>query len=213
MDNINNSKESNEDNNTHPELKCPFTLDYFEDLIQLPCCGQAISREPICVYMNNGKDICPLCRDDISSFAPRDCAPLRNLASLVEKAKNGSSESSNTMPDPIENSIHLFNENQELLGSLTMLVSDNNISQKMICRLNIDTSTLDKTLLIAVIDKSGSMSNEMHQVRYSLENILNITYDNPNRNTTLVLYNHQATSVNIDKSRPKVEYERNIRSY
>ena len=42
------------------ELICPITHMLLEDPVQLPCCGRAISREPLLKWLEN-KPVCPLC--------------------------------------------------------------------------------------------------------------------------------------------------------
>jgi len=76
--------------------------------------------------------------------------------------------------------------------------------QKIIGKLeftNANNTNNFKTLLIPVVDQSGSMAGSpIEQVKYSLNRILDITYSNPSLMTTIIGYHDTAKSTEINKS-------------
>ena len=69
------------------ELTCPITLELFQDPITVPCCGKALSRNPLREYLTN-KALCPLCNGDLSSFDASTAQTNKNLLAFVELIKN-----------------------------------------------------------------------------------------------------------------------------
>ena len=69
------------------DLTCPYTLDWLEDPVTLPCCGRTVSRTPLLVSLNITQQ-CSLCRGDLSNYNALTAPMSRNIAYLVEEAKN-----------------------------------------------------------------------------------------------------------------------------
>lgn len=69
---------------TPPDLTCPISLEYFEDPVLTPCCGNTLSRASLRLAMPK----CPLCRTAIDAAHPGysvEDAPInRTVKNLVE---------------------------------------------------------------------------------------------------------------------------------
>lgn len=180
---------------TNPtNLQCPILHDLFEDPVSLPCCGRAVSRTPLIVALNIDPR-CPICRGDVGAFDPVTAPTSRDLAYLVEEARNSS------LPPPTPQS----EPTGQWKATLTLLKDEYSMFQKKIGRLEFSNDkVLFKTLLIPVIDRSGSMGGApMTQVRYSLKRLLDLSYANPNIATTVVTYDDREESHHIDTSMPR----------
>ncbi|AYV77769.1 MAG: ankyrin repeat protein [Edafosvirus sp.] len=178
---------------THEDLICPILGDYFVDPVNLNCCGKAVSRQPLIEWLQM-QLVCPLCRANLPDFDAVNAPMAKNLAYLVEKAKKENEEKT----IKIDEKDHGWN------AKIFPLINDRpSAYQQVIGRLqiaNVNTNHQFKTLLIPVIDQSGSMSGKpIEQVKYSLNRILDITYKNPNLLTNIIHYHDIAKSTEIDK--------------
>lgn len=170
-------------------LTCPLTLTWFVDPVVVPCCGQAISKKELSTWVNQNHK-CPLCAQYVSSV---DNLPIaRNLVYLVEEQQKNHLD--------IDTPIELFQKN-EWEGVLKYAT----IGRKRIGRIEINnTIRKAKTLLIPIVDESGSMSgNPTKQVKYSLEQIFDATYDNDHLITHIISYSDNTQSFPINKTIPK----------
>ena len=188
--------------NPSVDLICPLTLDWLEDPITLPCCGRSISRVPFVIWQNNS-NLCPLCKQALGTFNGRSVPKSVNLAYLVEQAiasNQPKPEIKKTSPAKWTAKIH-------------RLCNNNSINQTVIGRLDFSTSDNKynfKTLLIPVIDRSGSMSGAPTvQVKYSLNRIVDLLYDNPQLIANLVTYDDQYNIIELNNAVPK-EHNRDI---
>ncbi|MBA4242259.1 MAG: hypothetical protein C0448_16180, partial [Sphingobacteriaceae bacterium] len=93
-------------------------------------------------------------------------------------------------------------------------LSTNTFNETVIGKLEFTHSSgksMFKTLLVPVIDDSGSMSGSpIRQVRSSLDRLLDITYKNSHILTHMVTYGSNANNYEINKTRPVCEYRTKI---
>lgn len=189
------------ENKLYENLLCPISLGLLIDPITLPCCGNSVSKQEMLNCWNNNKN-CPMCRADLSLADPDQIPINKNLAYLVEEASLKGEVIQN--PEKIENSkkkkwkatIHKITNNSPIDCTLGYL----NIK----CH---DPKYKFKTLLIPVIDESGSMSGyPTQQVKYSLQRIVDLTFQNRNMITYMIGYSDNAKSYIVDPQIQRAEY-------
>lgn len=179
-------------------LTCPILMGLMEDPVTLPCCGKSVSREPLVNhYDNNGN--CPWCRNEMND--PRKFPKNIDLANLIDQV-NGL-----VQPMPV---VPIVQIQTEYSAKLYPLRNNFGSGQSIVGKLQI-TSNKNlsfKSLIIVVVDKSGSMSgNPIKQCQYSLERFLDLTYKHKHLISNVVLYNDKATVTNIDTKNPMTKYE------
>lgn len=190
------------------DLMCPILLDWLEDPIIIPCCGKAVSKLPLyeCV-----KDIvdkrCPNCNKNINNFDILNAPVSLNILNIVKRFKESNPLYMSNLVQKKKNQISLDWEGkidwmepptnsayQTVLGKLKLTCTDNKFNFK--------------TLLIPVIDKSGSMGgNPISQCIYSLNRIIDLAYSNPNIITNIITYNDLAVSIPINTSQTIESYK------
>lgn len=188
------------------DLKCPLTLDLLEDPIATPCCGKCISRQPF-IDCHNLHRKCPLCNQDLNDLNPMSLPTVKNIAYLCEQAKQFMDGKS----------IDLFSEpkitQSDCRAKLYCLSDDSRPNSCMIGKLEIQTNIKNfNTLLIPVLDKSGSMAgNPIIQCKYSMERIVDITYQYKHLITHIVTYDDTASSFHVDTKMNIEFYKEKIR--
>ena len=189
-------------------LTCPITLELFENPITLPCCGQVVSKTPIIRIINEGSGLCPLCNNNLENFDVINAPITVNIQSLIDELNNKNNNDNNlitrmmnyftkSVENPIKSDIKYFTNSMynTKIGLLELKLPKNNY----------------KTLLIPIIDKSGSMSRNFNQVKYSLERILDLTFDNKdNILTTIITYNDRASHLDFDTINNSKLYYNNL---
>lgn len=192
------------DKQINEDLLCPITLELLEDPVIPSCCGRAISRQALITCLQNSS-LCPMCHTDISHINPMDLPKAVNLAYLVEKEKN--------KQEPVE----LFcppKVNSKWKAVVHKLCNNDGVFHTVIGQLNIinnDNSFKFKTLLIPVIDESGSMSgNPTEQVKYSLNRIVDMTFKYSQVMTHVIGYSDNVIQFAIDKTNPIDSYRAHI---
>ena len=196
--------------NQFEDLKCPLLLDFMEDPINLPCCGKAVSRQPFIELCWNINKLCPCCQNLTSidaytkqpnNFDPNIIPTAKNLAYLIEEAKKTKFKFEQVQK------IHKWNAKIDILMS-------NSVHRSIIGKLSItnsDTKFKFKTLLIPVVDQSGSMcGSPFEQVKYSLKSIVDLTYHYPQIITNIIGYSTFATVKEINTALPKELYNTDI---
>ena len=143
-------------------LTCPITRELFDYPIQLPCCGQSCSRDPLSIWLTSNST-CPICRGDLSDFNVSGAPKNINLASLVEQFINDSK------PQNSQNS-----QNSQRKWTATAYPVIQNQTGIKIAKLVISNPAFQsKELIIPVIDRSGSMAGHpTKQVNFSMENMI-----------------------------------------
>ena len=184
----------------NPELLCPITLELMVEPILLPCCWKSCSRESIVEWLKQHNN-CPLCRSDISIFDAINAPLIRNLANMIDELN------SNTINVNVEN--NKINNENKFKAVIHRFNNNNPLSNTVVGKLEIICNNKDmnyKTLLVPVVDNSGSMSgNPEAQIRYILNRIIDETFYNQNLLTTVIRYSSSAVSNVIDTS-----YDKNI---
>lgn len=187
------------------DLKCPVTLDLLEEPVGLPCCGKSISREPLMSYYKSGKTNCPncavaFCDSKIHSIGDIEYLPVqKNVSYLVEQARATMSDSDSDSDDDIESD---WSCKIDLLE--TNASSDRTTLGKMslVCK----KKTEFKTLLIPVIDISGSMGGSpLQQCKWAVEHMIDLAYRNDHLLMEVVTYQSTAYEYPIIKTKPKKE--------
>ncbi|CAH6419002.1 Ankyrin repeat protein [uncultured virus] len=180
------------------DLQCPILHDWLEDPVTLPCCGKAISRIPLLQSIEHNPS-CPLCRDPLTTEAAENLPTSVNLAYLVEDARKVG------LPpvQPKEESKDSWK------AKLSLLKDEYGTLKSKIGQIEISNDqTVYRTLLLPVIDRSGSMSNKpMEQVHYSLRRLLDLTYAHRNLATTVIAYDDKVESHEITTVTPRSYFE------
>ncbi len=189
------------------DLVCPVTAEFFEDPITLTCCGKTISRDPMATWLQT-KKACPLCNKPLSDFNVMTCPTSSNIAYMVEQAK----KSGVLVPAKPE---HLFDPEEkkstsEWTAKLHCLCNNSNSkNQTVIGQLELQSkkSLGFKTLLIPVLDKSGSMTGSpTTQCQYSINRIIDLTYQHSYLVTNIITYSDNAENIFVDTSLPLENY-------
>lgn len=184
--------------NYEEELTCPILCELMNDPICLPCCGRVISRQAL--LLDSSSD-CPLCKASLSNFDATNAPKVVNIAYMVDIVKN----SSNTLFEEEKTEENVWT------AKIVKLSNKNLAYQTVIGRLEIKNKNYKtnlKTLLVPVIDVSGSMSGSpMKQVEYSLNRVLDMTFSKNHLITDIIFYSDNAKSVFIDKSFTKTYHQ------
>jgi ankyrin repeat protein/Mg-chelatase subunit ChlD len=194
-------------------LMCPISRDWLEDPVTLPCCGRAYSRQSIVQWLNSSGN-CPSCRANLDVNQVSNLPKTINLAYQVEEAQNKLNE----LPDG--STTELFdqpNTNSKWKATISKLCRNDSAFQTVIGQLNItstDNTSNFKTLVIPVIDESGSMSgNPTKQVKYSLHRMVDMTYKYPHLLTHLIGYSDTTVSHKIDRNQPQIYYRNLVEQF
>lgn len=179
------------------DLMDPITLDWLEDPISLPCCGRAISRESLKVLQAELLSaLCPLCRKNMNGFDALTAPKAINLSYLVEQVI------ATNVPKPKIKPL----ESLKWIAKIHRLSNNNGVNQTVIGRLELLTSDKSykfKTLLIPVIDRSGSMSGQPTvQVKYSLNRIIDLIHNNTHLITNFVTYDDSYNIIEFNNVEP-----------
>ena len=189
------------------DLMCPILLDWLEDPIIMPCCGKAVSKLPLyeCVKDIENKR-CLNCNKNINNFDILNTPVSLNILNIVKRFKESNPLYISNLTQQKKNQISLDWEGkidwiepvnnsayQTILGKLKLTCTDNKFNFK--------------TLLIPVIDKSGSMGGSpITQCVYSLNRIIDLAYSNSNILTNIITYNDLASSILINTSQTIESY-------
>ena len=195
-----------EDNMADWDLMCPILLDWLEDPIIMPCCGKAVSKVPLHECMNgidNGERKCPNCVKLLGNYDILNAPISLNILNIVKRFKES-------------NPLYLSNKkpsNQispEWEGKIDWLEPVGSAYQTILGKLKLnclDNKFQFKTLLIPVIDRSGSMGgNPITQCQYSLNRIIDLAYSNSNIITNIITYDDHAESILINTSQTIESY-------
>jgi ankyrin repeat protein/Mg-chelatase subunit ChlD len=186
---------------------CPISLDWLVDPVSLPCCGKAISRDSLATWLQNTQN-CPLCHneDKFYNFDVNGVPKLVNLAYMVEQEQAKGNQLSSLFEKD--------NKVSEWKASINILSSDSLACPTVIGKLQISNNNNKfnfKKLVIAVIDKSGSMGgNPIKQAEYSVNRLVDMTYKHKHLVTNLVAYGDSKqildinTAYNIAHHQPKI---------
>jgi len=188
------------------DLMCPILLDWLEDPIIMPCCGKAISKIPLyeCVKEQLvGEKKCPNCSKLIGNFDILNAPISLNILNIVKRFKES-------------NPLYLTNKkpsnqiSSEWEGMVDWLEPVGSAYKTILGKLKLkclDNKFQFKTLLIPVIDNSGSMGGSpITQCKYSLNRIVDLAYSNSNIITNIITYNDLATSILINTSQTLESY-------
>lgn len=172
-----------------PDLRCPITWDYLDDPVTLPCCGRSFSRQPLrSIFEEQDDPRCPMCQAP-SEVSQVDALPRSiSLSYLVEDARRrGSVLPAETRPT------------QGTEGIYTAILKKITNHLRPLGLLTIDSKTgRNRTLLIPVADRSGSMGGApTEQVQYSLQRVVDLTFQNRHLVTSIIHYDDSASTLNI----------------
>ena len=169
-------------------LICPITLEIIEDPVQLPCCGKSVSRQPLKSSLEIVNK-CPLCRGNLSNFDINNAPTNRTLSSIIDSIK--STNVTKVIKD------HQWSSTFEWLEPKNPYIGKLSLN---IIRSNFQTK---KSIFMAVVDKSGSMSNgPIEQVKIALEHIIGLTSVKASSiETRIILYSSTANNLLIMKDK------------
>lgn len=173
------------------DLMCPITLSWLEDPVTVPCCGQSFSRQSILDHLTYTPN-CPLCKAELDSIAIQSLPKSVNLAYMVEQAQklNVPPPSFFENPQPKwKAQVHKLCFNTSTIGQLTIVNTDNSFNFQ--------------TLLLVVVDVSGSMGGTpMKHCQYSLNRVIDLSYKHSQLLTIVVAYDDRASHFVIDTKQP-----------
>jgi len=145
----------------HNDLRCPITLEFFEDPISVPCCGKAFSRAAL-VRSFERRRVCPSCNGDLQHFDAAHAPKNVVLAGLVEAMEAMNQQG----PPPVD---HIWTAAVNMVGDDVPMAE---------LTLSIDRALFvtKPSLFIAVNDRSGSMAGgPWRQVQAALKHIIGMT--------------------------------------
>jgi uncharacterized protein len=172
--------------NLEYDLKCPVTLDFFEEPIRVPCCKRFFSKVGLVGSLEQNQ-LCPHCKADLSEFDAKLAEVDMTIVNLVESFLGAKQQVKIIESVPQEWSVSISpvkdRAGQEFgVGQLQISLEKSQF-------------TVKPTLLIAIIDTSGSMLEAFSQVKTALSYMVSISETNPNVNIVLIPYSHCATIV------------------
>lgn len=180
-----------------PNLICPILLTIYEDPISLPC-GHVVSREPLIEYFKTNQ-ICPVCRTEAFNFDPSTAPKCFAIDSMVQEYIK-----SQEPPKPSEI------KEAKWSAKISPLCNNNSVNQTVIGKLeitNTDNSVNFKTLLLTVIDISGSMAGKpIEQCKYSLNRIIDLSYKHSQLTSNVITYHDRASNYTINTTEPQEVY-------
>ena len=179
-------------------LICPLSHDYLEEPITIPCCGKLVSRDQLLQWFQRKRD-CPLCNHDLTNFDAANAATVKPIVYLVEEAKKAKSLQGLFVDE--KNDLKKDSKWKAVIHRLHSHTHRTIIGQLSIT--NANDKFRFKTLLIPVIDRSGSMVDSFHQAIYSLNRIVDMTFQHRQLITHIVSYNDRAISFEIDTHLPQ----------
>lgn len=180
--------------NIPQELLDPISLDIMKYPISLPCCGRIISRDSIANSLKTSSD-CPLCKSSLVNFNPNNVAKCINIAYQIEEYHKNN-------PQVVAASGNINNNTNNWNATIEYIVTGNTKYQTVIGELSVTNPAFKNfmTLLLIVVDKSGSMSGSpIKQCQYSIKKIVDLTFRNTNLITVIIPYDDRASSILVDK--------------
>jgi ankyrin repeat protein/uncharacterized protein YegL len=186
-------------------FRCPISMCLMLDPITLPC-GHSYSRQSLeAAFMN--RRVCPFCQADLTNFnvttAPRAISLQEAIDAFIAEHNGNISD---LIPDKISIILPVWKASIKRVrqkGSNLTKIGQLKIT-------NINDKFKFKTLLMIVVDESGSMGgNPINQVKFSLKRIVDSAYDNPTVLCQVIGYDDTAQSFFIDISQTKeTNYDR-----
>ena len=178
------------------DLTCPITLDIFEDPVSVPCCGKSFSRMPLCQHLQT-RHYCPNCRGNLANFDVLNCQRNRVLADMIEnyrvnekkiQLKNGI-----WTIDAFELPGQISGDNDQKIHQLSLRVKKSKITTK-------------PTLLVLILDKSGSMAgNPWNQVQTAVTHILCLSKTLYTVKTKVIVYDSSARLLNVGGTEEQIK--------
>lgn len=176
-------------------LVCCISQDWLDDPV-LTTCGHLASRAELATWLTQNQ-ACPKCRNDLSDFKINDAPVLYDIKNLVEQAK------SQGIVLPAKG---------RWKADLICLHSSNSYQKTKLGKLVISNTSKShqfRTLLIPVIDHSGSMQGSpITQAQKALESIVALSYARKNLVTNIVAYHSVAKWHYVDTTMLLSEHTR-----
>jgi ankyrin repeat protein/uncharacterized protein YegL len=180
-------------------LKCPITLDFFEDPVTVPCCGQAVSRLPLVQCLESNQWRCPLCMTELpaNEFNPLTAAKNVNIAGMVDQFLINNNNGGKVVA-------------QKWSSTVVPLVNPQTGEVLQIGELNLELENSNfvakPSLIICAVDKSGSMAgSSWKQVQTALIHIMGLAKTNKLVKVVIIAYDSNASEINTTGSAENVQ--------
>ncbi len=179
-------------------LICPVSLELLDDPIQLPC-GHTFSRQSIIMHFDAAPvPNCPVCKTTHYGYEPITAPKCFAIDAVVKEYKE------KINPKQPEK------KPGNWTAKLFTIQNNNSMNQTVIGKLeitNTDQSHKFKTLAITTIDASGSMAgNATKQCQYSLNRMIDLSYNNKQLISNIVIYHDRAKNYTINTNEPMEVY-------
>lgn len=176
------------------ELICPIDLELLNDPITLQeCCGRTFSRVNLIQAFNTNGKKCPLCSHPLPNLNPDSVPKNIVIANIVETyiKKINDDSGDNLSIDPWTITCNILNKELDkpqpktTIAKLDIICNHKSVIKKY------------KTLLLLVVDCSGSMSGKpINQAKLALAGIMNKTKKNDAIIPYILGYNHTVMKYN-----------------
>lgn len=223
-------------------LRDPIDMEPLQDPVTVPCCGQTFSRQSLIDSLESRDNKCSLCNAllDPNGDVPFDAeTAARNVviadmvetiqhrqkvAALGKKADSkGESKSAVGLEQewtaqllrlPLSDAPSTPGAPGAGAGAASAGAARDKPGQKCVGQLKFVCKKPAQSLLVVVMDKSGSMGSKpsdkhiapITHVKFSLQQILNVAYTQPELLTKIVSYNDKATTTDIDIVRKPMKH-------
>ena len=174
--------------NLEKDLTDPITAELLEDPVRVPCCQQAFSRLSLLQSIEAIGARCPACNGDLTSFDVIGARKDIKLASMVDSLRGVQAMAA----DGVEK-----RTDPKWVAKLNLFVSGFTTIGKVTVNTT-DTKFNFKTLLVCVMDRSGSMGSSMDSCRFSLKRVVDLTFQNPQLITNIITYDTGGNDFDID---------------
>jgi len=172
-------------------------ISSFRLLVATPC-GHTFSRESLIMALSQNSQ-CPYCHSNLSTYNALTAPINVSISYLVEQARASGVA---LPPKPTiawKSKLNILTQNSSRVAKLTIY--------------NIDKKVKFRTLLIPVVDVSGSMSgNPNTQCKYSMCRLVDSTFDNPTLLTHIITYSDRAKSLYVDTNQDREHLKHLINS-
>lgn len=180
------------------ELICPITQELMDEPVTIPTCGHTFDRDSLRQSIQAIGPTCPLCKGDTGDFdietAPKNIV-IANLIALSKGETVSNDLAVAALLSEVESEPE-WSSSAQVLTKESMLLPPTQITKFEIKCTSKKIYSSQKSILLLVVDKSGSMAGSpIEQVKFSLKRILDVAKKYPSLIVKILAYDHGCENV------------------